>query len=131
MMANTGTLSSPNWPQTYPPLIACEWTITLPDANKIVHLAFDDSAFGLAGQPPCLRDWVDIYDGPTDTATLLGHFCYIPHYVLTSTNEATVVFIAGVSHAPDLVGFSITYQGVVEHCMDGFKRTEDGLTCEG
>ena len=110
----SGSLQSPNWPQTYPVDIECEWTIELPDPNNRISLSFNDQAFGLAGlMPACSKDTLTIYDGLGNTAIRTLCDTAIPIDITTTSNTARVKFIAGPAHGPARLGFRITYNTIV------------------
>ncbi len=84
LTADSGSFQTPNWPQTYPINIECEWTVQLSGASKTIKFTFDPSTDGLTYNPPtpCVRDWVEFFDGVEDNAPSLGRFCYkilFPH----------------------------------------------------
>ena len=116
LTASSGNFKTPNWPETYPVNIDCEWTIRLPDSNKGVQFTFDP-VFGLAGKmkddsaQSCTRDYVKIFDG---SGVELRKFCHktAPSPVTVSTSSARVVLHAGPYHNPKRKGFKITYQSV-------------------
>ena len=109
----SGSLQSPNWPQTYPVDIECEWTIELPDPNSRIRLSFNDQAFGLAGQiSSCTKDTLIIYDGLGNTEIRTLCDILIPNDIITTSNTARVKFIAGPAHGPARLGFRITYNTI-------------------
>jgi hypothetical protein len=116
LTADSGSFQTPNWPQTYPVDLECEWVIDLPDSSKNIQFTFDPSEYGLTDNPPtpCERDWVEFFDGVGDSAPSLGRFCHkiLPPPVTTTSSEARVKFIAGPSHGPRRRGFRVTYVSV-------------------
>ena len=109
----SGSLQSPNWPQTYPVDIECEWTIELLDPNSRISLSFNDQAFGLAGlMPACSKDTLIIYDGLGNTEIRTLCDTAIPSDIITTSNTARVKFIAGPAHGPARLGFRITYNTI-------------------
>lgn len=112
---SSGTIESPNYPQTYPFNIQCEYFIQLPDENSIVEISFDNG-FRIAGTyPDCPKDWVKVYDGHTDDGHLHGTFCHIktpPSVIRTSGSKAKIVLYAGPVHNPSRNGFSATYRSI-------------------
>ena len=108
---STGTITSPNWPETYPTEVECEYFIKLPNEGHTIEITFDDG-FGIAGTyPECAKDWVKIYDGYTDDSELFGTYCHFtpPPVITTSGSKAKIVLYAGPSHSPSRHGFSATY----------------------
>ena len=111
LTAASGSLQSPNWPQTYPVNVHCTWTITLPDSTKRVEINFD-SPFGIAGSLPICKDKVYVYDD--NTGSHYGPYCFfiVPNPPVMTSNRARVVLEAGPSHSPSRVGFRATYRSV-------------------
>ena len=115
LTADSGSFQSPNWPQTYPVNIECEWIVRLSDSSKTIQFTFDSSAYGLTGAIGATcdteRDYVEFFDGVENDADSLGQYCsrVVPDPVTTTSNEARVKFHAGPSHPPRRQGFRITY----------------------
>ena len=112
LTASSGSFQTQNWPSTYPVNVDCQWTITLPSTNRRVELTFE-TPFGIAGSlPSCEKDHLRIYDDRT--GTVHGPYCYftLPPRLITSSNQARVVFHAGPSHSPSRVGFKANYRSV-------------------
>jgi hypothetical protein len=110
---SSGTIESPNWPQTYPTNLQCEYFIQLPDESSRVEISF--SGFRIAGQSPeCAKDWVKVYDGHTSDGHLHGRFCHtsLPPTITTSGSMAKIVLYAGPSHNPSRNGFSASYRTI-------------------
>ncbi|XP_059677348.1 deleted in malignant brain tumors 1 protein [Gavia stellata] len=85
----SGTLQSPFYPRNYPNNANCVWEIEV-KSNFRVTLTFRDVQME-GGR--CLSDYVEVYDGPLHTSTLLGKFCsgYF-HTYTSSSNLLTVRF---------------------------------------
>lgn len=114
MTEESGTIQSPGWPNYYPTHLNCEWRIELPDPTKVIQFTFF-SRYGLAGKPPCTKDWVEIFNGEHEGALSMGRFCHksAPTASMTSsTNQARVVFRAGNIHYPTRRGFRLRYQSL-------------------
>ncbi|XP_053566999.1 embryonic protein UVS.2-like [Bombina bombina] len=67
-----GVITSPGYPNLYPPSVDCFWIITAPP-QKMVSINFN--FFNLEANTYCLYDYVRIYDGKTTSSPLLGTFC--------------------------------------------------------
>ncbi|CAG5130412.1 unnamed protein product [Candidula unifasciata] len=67
-----GYLTSPNYPDDYPSVKDCVWNITVPE-HFVVGVTFE--MFDLESHPRCSRDYVELRDGPTEQAPLLGNLC--------------------------------------------------------
>ena len=110
--ADSGSISTPGWPQFYPSLdFACVWTLGTSN-NTIIDFSFVEQ-FGIRGSQPCTTDYVEIFDGSLDSGPpSLGKFCslQVPASVSTSSNSATIVFRAStLSHSASHVGVNITF----------------------
>ena len=112
LTATSGSFQTPNWPETYPVNVDCEWTITLPESSKRVQITIG-SGFGIAGRlPDCVKDKLTVYD--SSDGTQYGPFCHfaVPLIPLMSSNKARIVFNAGPAHNPSRHGFFATYTSV-------------------
>ncbi|XP_075185923.1 embryonic protein UVS.2-like [Anomaloglossus baeobatrachus] len=64
---NSGTLTSANYPSTYPTNYNCVWLFRLPSNQaSLTFVAFD-----VQSSPDCASDYIKIYDGPTKRHPLL------------------------------------------------------------
>lgn len=68
----SGFFTSPNYPESYPYNIQCEWTISTAPGNTI-ELKFVD--FHLENSGACGFDFVDIRDGSSLRSPRIGKFC--------------------------------------------------------
>ena len=57
LTTESGTLTSPNYPQKYPPLTMCFWSITVPRGKRIT-INFDEVE--LESHPTCEFDSLEI-----------------------------------------------------------------------
>ena len=112
--ASAGVIQSPNWPETYPSSIHCEWTITVPDANGAVQLTFDPM-YGIEGVPPsCEEDWLEILNGLGENTVPQNRSCgnISPSKLILSINTAKVVFTSGPQHDSNHRGFRINFHAL-------------------
>ena len=112
---SVGILQTPNWPQTYPANISCEWFIELPNARKVVEITCVDDLYGIAGAyPECTEDYIKIYDGHSSESKTHGPYCEFtkPGTIKLSSNLARVQFYAGPSHACSLIGVKCSFRPV-------------------
>ena len=115
MTTSSGTFQTPNWPETYPNNIDCEWRIQLPDASKVVEIRCEDDPFGIAGSlPACEKDFLKFYDGHSKQDTEFGPFCYFtkPSTAVMSSNKAMAVFHSGPRHSSSRRGFKCSFQSI-------------------
>uniref|UniRef100_A0A8C1I6Q0 Cubilin (intrinsic factor-cobalamin receptor) n=1 Tax=Cyprinus carpio TaxID=7962 RepID=A0A8C1I6Q0_CYPCA len=68
-----GYITSPNYPSNYPQNIDCVWIITVPN-GEAVQLDFEDD-FYIEAHTGCMYDYIEIRDGPTSDAALMGRLC--------------------------------------------------------
>ncbi|XP_076850291.1 ST14 transmembrane serine protease matriptase a [Brachyhypopomus gauderio] len=96
----SGTITSPNYPNYYPPLMKCEWTIQVP-SNMHVKLVFTKFLMSVGLPNSCLKDYVQVND-----EKLCGELSST--LVRTSnSNQMTVVFNSDASYVDR--GFSAIY----------------------
>ncbi|KAI5175048.1 Deleted In Malignant Brain Tumors 1 Protein [Manis pentadactyla] len=106
---NSGSFSSPWYPEKYPPNTVCAWDIQV-DIRARIKLTFEvvkmEDFYG------CPYDFVEIFDGPQSETFSLGRFCSSTTPVFTSSsNRLTVVF-----HSDAIVtntGFHASYESLV------------------
>ncbi|CAK8681154.1 cubilin-like [Clavelina lepadiformis] len=84
--ADSGTLTSLGYPQTYFADMNCNWTITVRVGN-VLHISFAD--FSLEHDEKCARDNLTVFDG-TNTVTLCGDIT--PSPILTQGNSVKLHF---------------------------------------
>lgn len=74
MTINSSTIiSSPNYPNIPPPHIDCTWTVLAPIGSRI---RFDFlERFDLTYAPACEKEYVELRDGSTTSAQVIGAFC--------------------------------------------------------
>ncbi len=115
MTTSSGTFQTPNWPETYPVNIDCEWRIQLPDESKVVEIRCEESPFGIAGSlPACSKDYLKFYDGHSKQDTVFGPFCHYakPSTATMSSNKAMAIFYAGPRHSAARRGFKCSFQSI-------------------
>ena len=116
LTTDSGSLQSPNWPQTYNVDEECEWIIELPDHTSTIEISFDnEDEFGIAGvSSACTKDVLEIYDGLGSNAATLALICgtEVPDPIPTSSNVARIVFTAGPAHGPLRRGFKLHFKSV-------------------
>ncbi|OQV15507.1 Tolloid-like protein 2 [Hypsibius exemplaris] len=93
---SNGELSSPNWPESYPPRKDCIWHLSATPGHRI-KLIFQE--FEIEPHQECAYDHIEIYDGESAASSVLGRFCgsKIPHPLISSSNVMTLVFQSDAS----------------------------------
>ncbi|KAI4871253.1 hypothetical protein NFI96_019773 [Prochilodus magdalenae] len=108
-----GYLKSPGWPQVYPFNINCIIVLRAPQ-NSSISLFFD--SFDLESHPSCNYDFLEVKNGSTDSAPLLGKYCgnSLPSPIFPRTNELFLHFKSDFSAARN--GFEITWTSSPQGC---------------
>nr|VZI30824.1 unnamed protein product [Spirometra erinaceieuropaei] len=85
LKADKGNITSPFYPDEYPPRLQCDWKIAVSAGFSIV-LTF--SRFELLLEDDCPYNYLAIYDGPSDSSPLLRRLCgaQMPAPIKSSTN---------------------------------------------
>ncbi|XP_048192147.1 deleted in malignant brain tumors 1 protein-like [Perognathus longimembris pacificus] len=127
---NSGSFSSPWYPQKYPTNVVCAWDIQV-DSRARIRLTFEtvkmEHFYG------CPYDFIEIFDGPQSESFSLGRFCSETTPILTSSsNRMAVVF-----HSDEIVtniGFSASYETLTQDDNDtaaGLRLSDGRSPCEG
>ncbi|XP_006766106.1 PREDICTED: cubilin, partial [Myotis davidii] len=131
--ANRGIITSPNYPETYPPNLNCSWHILVPSGLTIaVHF---EQPFQIAnGDSSCNEgDYLALKNGPDISSPPMGphggngHFCGSrPSSTLfTSDNQMFVQFISDNSNGGQ--GFKIKYEAQsLGNCTSNYLELRDG-----
>lgn len=112
--AETGTFSSPNYPNPYSGERNCEFDISAPQGKVIVLNVLD---FEIEAHSLCEFDYLEIFDGfQSDNATSLGRFCGLtrPGVFSSTFNHMHVHFSSDASINGR--GFSANYSFVDVEC---------------
>ncbi|XP_061421245.1 bone morphogenetic protein 1-like [Lethenteron reissneri] len=91
-----GVISSPNWPDKYPNRRECTWEISATPGHR-VKLTF--SEFEVEQHQECAYDHLEVYDGSSEKAPILGRFCGSkkPEAVLSMLNKMYLRFMSDAS----------------------------------
>nr|XP_023646366.1 cubilin [Paramormyrops kingsleyae] len=108
-----GYLKSPGWPETYPHDVDCAITLQAPQ-NSSISLFF--TSFDLESHPSCSYDFLEVRNGSTADAPLLGKFCgsALPGPVFPRSNWLFLRFKSDFSEVRD--GFEITWTSSPQGC---------------
>lgn len=101
-----GEISSPNFPEKYPPNMDCVWHFSTTPGHRI-NLQF--TTFDIELHPECDSDSIIIYDGNSTDNPTLGRFCgpKLPQIISSNSNEMYMVFKSDAS--VQRVGFVATH----------------------
>ena len=111
---SNGTLQSPGWPETYPELdFRCIWTLDNIPSGRSVAFVVDKSAYGIYGNSPCVRDYLEFFDAVGFSGESVGRYCGLvpPDPVVLAHEGVRIVFQGRVDsrRSEEHVGMSITY----------------------
>ncbi|XP_030641950.1 neuropilin-2b isoform X2 [Chanos chanos] len=106
--SNAGYLTTPGYPLEYPPHQDCRWIITAPEPSQRIVLNFNPH-FELE-KLDCRYDYIEIRDGNSETADLLGRHCsnIAPAAVISSGPVLYIKFVSDYAHQG--AGFSLRYE---------------------
>lgn len=108
----SGNFSSPHFPSVYPNNINCHWSITLAAGYRIkLFFPVMDMEDRNSLSDECDYDSVAVYDGDSQTDTLLGRWCGREHppSLISKANKLLVVLSTDRNEAHR--GFSASYLG--------------------
>lgn len=101
----SGTFTSPNYPNSYGNGKSCSWHITV-DPNKVIHLWFEE--FALEDTQLCTGDFITL----RDSLGIIGKYCGYakPRPIVSLTNRLTVFFDSNERKTDQ--GFKAHYKAV-------------------
>ncbi|XP_041658936.1 CUB domain-containing protein 2 [Cheilinus undulatus] len=114
LSAVSGNFSSPHFPNIYPNNINCHWSISLAAGYRIkLFFPIMDLEDRNSLSDECDYDSIAVYDGDSQTDTLLGHWCgrEKPPSLVSKGNKLLVVLSTDRNEAHR--GFTASYLGVV------------------
>uniref|UniRef100_A0A8B9KZH2 Neuropilin 2a n=1 Tax=Astyanax mexicanus TaxID=7994 RepID=A0A8B9KZH2_ASTMX len=119
--SDAGYITSPGYPLEYPPHQNCEWVITAAEPTQRIVLNFNPH-FELE-RLNCRYDFIEIRDGNSDSADLLGKHCsnIAPPAIISSGPVLHIKFVSDYAHQG--AGFSLRYEihkTGSEHCFRNF-----------
>ncbi|XP_014844712.1 PREDICTED: neuropilin-2-like isoform X2 [Poecilia mexicana] len=103
-----GYITTPGYPQEYPPHQNCHWVITAPEPSQRIVLNFNPH-FEME-KLDCRYDYVEIHDGNSESADLLGKHCsnIAPAPIISSGPSLHIKFVS--DYAQQGAGFSLRYE---------------------
>ncbi|KAF6769972.1 hypothetical protein AHF37_11429, partial [Paragonimus kellicotti] len=113
LQMESGTLNSPQYPESYRPSKECVWKIIVP-VGYSVALSFH--SFQLEKHDTCVYDYLEIRDGLTESAPLLKKLCgsQLPAPIKSTNNVMSVKFVSDSS--VEKQGFTATFQKEFDEC---------------
>ncbi|XP_061579959.1 neuropilin-2-like isoform X1 [Cololabis saira] len=105
---DAGYITTPGYPLEYPPHQNCRWVITAPEASQRIVLNFNPH-FEIE-KLDCRYDYVEIHDGTSESADLLGKHCsnIAPAPIISSGQSLLIKFVSDYAHQG--AGFSLRYE---------------------
>ncbi|KAL2076522.1 hypothetical protein ACEWY4_027880, partial [Coilia grayii] len=106
--SEAGYITTPGYPLEYPPHQDCRWVITAPEPSQRIVLNFNPH-FELE-KLDCRYDFIEIRDGNSDAADLLGRHCsnIAPPAIISSGPVLHIRFVSDYAHQG--AGFSLRYE---------------------
>ncbi|XP_028281133.1 neuropilin-2a isoform X1 [Parambassis ranga] len=106
--SEAGYITSPGYPLEYPPHQNCHWIITAPEPSQRIVLNFNPH-FEIE-RLDCKYDFIEIRDGTSDTADVLGRHCsnIAPAPIISSGPSLQIRFVSDYAHQG--AGFSLRYE---------------------
>uniref|UniRef100_A0A3Q2D258 Neuropilin n=1 Tax=Cyprinodon variegatus TaxID=28743 RepID=A0A3Q2D258_CYPVA len=103
-----GYITSPGYPTEYPPHQNCHWVIQAPEPSQRIVLNFNPH-FEIE-RLDCKYDFIEIRDGTSDTADVLGRHCsnIAPPPIISSGSSIQIRFVSDYAHQG--AGFSLRYE---------------------
>ena len=114
LTATSGSFQTPGWPNNYPQRdFQCEWTVDVAAPGYAIEFRIDTSAYGINGRSPCPTDYIEFFNGISNSARSLHKLCKFdnPGAITTTSNEARVVFAGSQNNKRPVsrVGVRVTY----------------------
>ncbi|XP_033110748.1 cubilin-like [Anneissia japonica] len=111
---DTGVITSPGFPNSYPHNRECTWTITV-DEGKQIRLNF--TSFNIEWHSDCNYDYLEIRNGGYPTSPLIGTFCgssINPSVITSHSNRMYLKFQSDYSQTAP--GFRVEWDGTATGC---------------
>ncbi|KAF4532444.1 hypothetical protein B566_EDAN014449, partial [Ephemera danica] len=103
----TGTIHSPNYPNSYVMNMECYWKIVVSRGSLIQLIIVD---LDLEHEQACKYDYIELRDGPSATSPIIGQFCHrgTTSILTTTQNFMWIKFRADESRQGR--GFNLQYE---------------------
>lgn len=123
---NSTIIKTPNFPSIPPAHIECVWRITSPN-SELLKIEFLDR-FDLTNSPNCESEYLEVRDGSTSSAQVIGKYCAeMPQPIYTTTNMARLFFYTDVSVPKN--GFKLKVS--IARCGKSIVANKGFLTSQG
>lgn len=123
---NSTIITTPNYPNIPSAHIECIWRITAP-GGELLRIDFLER-FDLTSTPNCVSEYLEILEGSTSNAPLIGKYCSkMPLPIILSTNMARLHYFTDVSVPRN--GFKLKVSFV--RCGKGIVSNKGFITSPG
>ena len=100
-----GTFTSPAYPSPTPNNITCTWLVTTPPR---LHPALEFEDFNIANTPGaeqgvCEENYVQVYNGDSESAPLVGTYCGEVRYTPVLNGSFCGLTEVNISHSPNII----------------------------
>ncbi|KAG5893859.1 hypothetical protein JTB14_005468 [Gonioctena quinquepunctata] len=110
---SAGVIKSPRYPESYPFNRECTWTIHVKPGQQIMLNVTD---FNIEFYSGCTYDWLEIRNGATSAAPLIGKYCGrdIPKQISSHANKLYLSFKSDLTRTER--GFRISWSSAATGC---------------
>nr|XP_039268068.1 cubilin-like [Styela clava] len=122
-----GYISSPNYPDLYPSMRTCVWTIVMPSSVQI-QVDFPDFDFeGGNAEGTCSFDYLEIRNGGYEDSPLIGEYCgnNNPGTFISHSNELYIKMVT--DELKERRGFLMNYNGGLTGCGGTLTSADGGF----
>ena len=96
LVAETGVLTSPDYPDNYPHNRNCTWTITVPAGHQI---SINFTTFSLESHARCQYDYLEIRSGTTSFREPQQYGCLVLFWIVTTDKTSQCSLLCGIGWA--------------------------------
>ncbi|CAH1989272.1 unnamed protein product [Acanthoscelides obtectus] len=125
LRGNSGSITSPNYPDIYPKNTKCEWLIEVAYGYSI-EIEFQE--LEVETEPSCIYDHVKIYNGMDNTYTLLTTVCHQRKSTIVSSTGNFMFIEFQSDYSLSGRGFKANYSAIPTTCGGKFVATEGVIT---
>ncbi|CAH0395162.1 unnamed protein product [Bemisia tabaci] len=120
LTSSTGSITSPNYPNSYTANANCAWKITV-NKGSVIKLTIVDIDVDSMYPGKCWTNYLSIYDGASSKSPLLGQFCRNGQQtVLKSTTNEMFLKFRFMRRFENGKGFFVQYSSECNTTLSGF-----------
>ncbi|KAJ7305195.1 hypothetical protein JRQ81_011103 [Phrynocephalus forsythii] len=122
VLAISGTITSPNWPDKYPSKKECTWALTTTPGHRIKLIIRE---LDIEGHQECTYDHLEVYNGKDTKAPVLDRFCGTkkPEPLVSTSNRMFLRFFS--DNSVQKKGFEATYTSECGGLLRAEVKTKD------